>query len=80
MESERDAGDESDLGVGRFDPRVRQTGVQGGFDRCPVFHDAVLERDEGRDALAASPVDPAVERFFVGLAFEHEHGAQAFFE
>ncbi len=45
VEPERNAGDEPDLVVGRFDQRVRQSAVEGGVDRCAVFDDASLQVD-----------------------------------
>jgi hypothetical protein len=80
VEAEGDTGDEADLGVGGLDEGVGESGVQGGVDRGSVLDDAALQRDEGGDAAAAGPGDPAVERLLTGLAFEHEHGAQALLE
>ena len=80
VEAERDAGDESDLGVDRFDPAVGQAVLDRGEDRGPVFHDPALQVDEGGDAAAAGPADPVVERRGCLGRVETEDQPEAFFE
>ena len=43
VETERSAGDESDLGVERFDEGVGQAVLQGRGDGCPVVPDPLGE-------------------------------------
>src|SRR4051812_7581241 len=54
-------GDESDLGVDRLDPAVREAVLDRGEDRGLVFHDPALQVDECPDSAAAGPADPDVE-------------------
>lgn len=61
-EPERDAGDESDLGVHGLDAPVGEVVLDGGEDRGAVFHDRALQADERGDAAAAGPADPVLER------------------
>jgi len=79
-EPEGDAGEESDLGVGRLDQSLGEPVFERGVDGGAVFDDAALQLDEGGDAASSSPADPAVEGFLSGVAFEHENGPEAFFE
>jgi hypothetical protein len=46
VEAERDAGEQSDLGVGRFDERVGEAVIEGGFDRGAVVGDLAVKIDE----------------------------------
>jgi hypothetical protein len=80
VEPERDAGEESNLGVGRFDEGVGQFVFQAGVDLGSVFHDAAGEIDEGGDAAPLRPTDPVSEGLFAGVAFDGEHHAEPFFE
>ena len=47
VEAERDAGEEPDLGVGRLDEGVGESGVECVIDRDTVFHDLAGEVGEG---------------------------------
>ena len=60
-EAEGDAGEESDLGVDRFDESVGQAVFDGGQDLGAVGEDAALEGDERFDAAAPCPGDPPVQ-------------------
>jgi hypothetical protein len=80
VEAEGDTGEESELGVGGLDEGVGHVVVEGSVDAGPVAHDAALEVDEGGDAAASGPGDPAVEGVFGGLSPELEHDPEAFFE
>src|SRR4051794_38753550 len=46
VEPERDAGEEPDLGVRRFDEPLREAGVERGVDRGPVCGDPTLQLHE----------------------------------
>src|SRR5687767_13877401 len=80
FEAVGDAGEESDLGVGRFDQPLGESVVEGSVDGPAVADDAALKFDEGGDPAAASPGDPAVQGVFAGLSFDSEDVSQAFFE
>ena len=62
VEPERDAGEQSDLGVGGFDEALGEAAVERGVDGVAVGADAALEVHERGDAGAARPFDPAIER------------------
>ena len=79
-ESERDPGDQADLGVDRFDQGVGEAVLERGVDPRSDGPDAFGEVHEGGDARSASPGEPSVECVFAGLAFDREHVAQALFE
>ena len=49
VEAERDAGEQSDLGVGRLDESVGQVVLDRGEDSGPVLDDALLQFHERRD-------------------------------
>jgi hypothetical protein len=49
VEPEGDAGEQSDLGVGRLDERVRQPVLERRFDGVAVGGDLGVEVDEGRE-------------------------------
>jgi hypothetical protein len=66
VEPERDAGEEPDLGVRRFDEALGQAGVERDVDRFAMGNDPALQENERGESGAASPADPVVER---GLAF-----------
>jgi hypothetical protein len=55
VEPERDAGQKSDLGVGRLDESLREAGVERGVDRLAVHDDATLDVHERGDPRAARP-------------------------
>src|SRR5439155_16638253 len=78
LEPERDAGEEPDLGVGRFDEPVGQSAVERDVDGVAVTNDALRELDERGDPAAAGPLDPTVERVFAGFSAELEHDSQRF--
>jgi hypothetical protein len=79
-ESERNPGQESDLGVGGFDHSLREAVVQGGVDGIVVSHNAACQLHEHRDAAAPRPGDPPVQGLLAFLAFDREHSAEALFE
>jgi hypothetical protein len=60
LKTERDSGDEPDLGVDRLDAPVRQAVLDRGKDRGLVFDDPALQVDKGGDAAAAGPADPGL--------------------
>ena len=66
MEAERDAGQDSDLGVGGLDEGVRQVLSDRGLDGLPVAADLAAEVDERGDAAAGGPGQPSVEGFDAG--------------
>ena len=78
-EPEGHPGDESDLGVDRFDPAVGQAVLDRGEDRGLVLHDRALELDERVDPAAACPADPVSRAVVLGL-FEAEDGPEPFLE
>jgi hypothetical protein len=80
VESERDAGDQPDLGVDRFDQCVGPAVLEGGVDVGPDQGEPLGEVDEGGDAAAAGPGQPVVQGVFTGLAFDGEDEPEAFFE
>jgi hypothetical protein len=80
VEAERDADDESDLGVHGLDEGVGQPVFDRGDDGVAVTHDALGNLDEGGQSAAAGPADPTVEgldRFGWTAPGDGEHGAQA---
>ena len=79
-ESERNPGQESDLGVGGFDQSLREAVVEGGVDGLAVAHDAAGQFHEHRDAATARPGDPPVQGLLTFLAFDRKHMPQALFE
>src|SRR4029078_8095527 len=79
-EPERDPGDESDLGVDRFDPSVGQAVRDRGEDRGLVFHDPALQGDERVDPAAAGPADPLVQGRGCFGRVEAEDGAEPFLQ
>ena len=80
VESERDASQDADLGVGGFDQSLGQAVVEGGVDGVAVFDDAAGQLDEDWDAAAPRPRDPPVEGLFTVLPFDREHMPQALFQ
>jgi hypothetical protein len=64
VESERDAGQEPDLGVGGFDQSLGQAVLEGGVNRVAVSNDAARHFDKHPDATAPRPRDPPVQRLF----------------
>lgn len=54
-------GDQSDLGVDRFDASVGQAMFDRGEDRVAVPHDPALQCHERRDPAAAGPTDPPAQ-------------------
>ena len=54
--------------------------VEGGVDGFAVFHDAVGQLDEYRDAAAPRPGDPPVQGLLAFLALHRKHMPQALFE
>ena len=79
-EPERDPGDESDLGVDRFDPSVGQAVLDRGQDRVLVFHDSALQGDERVDPAAAGPANPLVQGRGRFGRVEAEDGAEPFLQ
>src|SRR5450830_384046 len=79
-ESESDAGDESDLGIHRFDPAVGEPVLDRGEDRGPVVDDAALEFHERGNAAASGPADPFVEGLDRFVDREFEDDAESFLE
>jgi hypothetical protein len=62
VEAERDAGEEPDLGVGRFDQALGEAGVERSVDRWPVCGDLALEvheRGDARTGVPSSSIDRA---------------------
>jgi hypothetical protein len=80
VEPERDAGKESDLGVGGFDKSLREAGIECNVDRLAVRADPALQLHERWDPGAAGPAGPLVERDLAVVAFDREHVPQSFFE
>ena len=80
VEPERDAGEESDLGVGGFDEPLREAGVKCDIDRCAVRADPALQLNERGDPGSAGPACPFVERDLAVVAFDREDVTQSFFE
>ena len=80
VEAEGGAGQESDLGVDRFDEAVGEVVLDGGQDPGPVTGDPSLELDEGGDPAAACPADPGVEVGFGLFDRETEDQPQGFLE
>src|ERR1700716_2981690 len=79
-ESERDAGDEPDLGVDRFDPPVGQAVFDGGQDRVLMSDDAFLQLDELGNPAAPRPADPP-RQLYDRVAVRHlEDQPQRFLE
>ena len=64
-ESERDSGDESDLGIHRFDPAVGEAVLDRGEDRSPVLDDRFLQLHERGDPATARASAPASKDFFI---------------
>lgn len=79
-ESERDPGEEPDLGVDRFDPAVGQAVLDGGEDARAVCGDPLAEDDEGFDPAAACPGDPSIQGLDCLVMGKLEDQAKAFFE
>ena len=72
-ESERNPGQQSDLGVGGFDQPLGQAVVEGGVDGLAVAYDATGQLHEHRDAAAPRPGYPPVQGFLAFFAFDRKH-------
>jgi hypothetical protein len=74
-ESERNPGQESDLGVGGFDQFLGEAVIQGGVDGIAVSDDAACQLHEHRDAAAPRTGDPPVQGLPAFLAFDRKHAS-----
>ena len=80
FESERDAGDESDLRIHRLDTAVGEPVLDGGEDRGPVGHDASLQFHERGNPAPSGPPHPLVEGLGGLVVRQFEDHAQTFFQ
>ncbi len=80
VEPERDAGEQTDLGVGGFDEALGEAGVERIVDCGAVGDDASLQFHECGHAGTARPFDPSIERVFAFVAFDCEHVTQTFLQ
>ena len=55
MEAERDASEETDLGVGGLDQSLVEPMLEGGLDLLAISEDSSAELDEGRQCDNAEP-------------------------
>ena len=78
--SERNPGQQPDLGVDRFDEALGQAVVECGVDGLAVFDDAAGQRDGSWDAAAPRPADPPVQGLFAVGAFDRKDVPEALFE
>jgi hypothetical protein len=80
VEPEGHPGDDSYLGVHRFDQAIAESVVEGCVNAGEVPADLFPEFGEFGDAAAGGPGQPAGEGVLAFFSFEFEYCPQSFFE